>query len=60
MTEDRFIFLKNIKIANSPDEISQEDFIEYGDFWYIGSWLIGDTYFYIGVPLANLKQLYYA
>ena len=58
--DDRFIFLKNIKIANSPDEINQDEFLVHGDFWYFGSWVIRDTYFYMGIPILNLSNLYYA
>lgn len=57
---DRFILLKNIKTASSSDEISQDDFLIFGDFWYIGSYLIEDTYFYIGIPMPTLINLYYA
>lgn len=58
--EDRFKLFKNIVLLKSPDQIEQEEWLEHGDIWQLASWVKDDVYFYIGIDIVKLKNLYYA
>jgi hypothetical protein len=55
-----FEILRATAVMNSPDQIEPEDWFEHGDIWQLASWLEGDTYYYVGIQLNKLKDLYYA
>lgn len=50
---------KSIVLITSPDQIEQETWFE-ADVWQIASWVEGDTYFYICIPIIKLNNLYHA
>lgn len=58
--DDRFQLFKSIVLITSPDQIEQEEWFEHGNYWMIGSGVYKDTYFYIGIPIIKLQNLYYA
>lgn len=55
-----FELLRATVMMNSPDQIEQEDWLLDGDIWQLASWLEGDVYYYMGIQLNKLKDLYYA
>ena len=58
--EDRFELFKHLRLITSPDQISVDEWMFHGNVWCIGYGVYKETYFYIGIPILNLKDKYYA